>query len=277
MSEGDTSGSEGDQNHDEGNDNWRSGLSVDLQNNPTLQKYNSAEDAHKAHLELQSKLGSDRVAWPKDSSDEAGWGEIDKRRGVPEKSEGYGLDAVNAPKGSGLETFDRMSFQEQMKAINASPAQAQAAWKNYTDMQIASHVASDAAFKEAVEANKAGLMQEWGEAYESNIQRGNAVIENFSATQEEKDYLTATFAKDPGGSKFLAKIGGLMAESSIGGFQEKKNFTLTPEEARIELDQIKANTDYMSDDDRVRIPLVNRSNDLMKMLNPGKPQRQTII
>jgi len=252
---------------------WQDSLSTELRDNQTLGKYTSAEEAHKGHLELQKTLGSDRVAWPKDANDLDGWGEVDKRRGVPETADGYNLEAVKAPEGLGVETLDRFAFQEKMKSVNASPAQANAMWKDYTDMITGSVEQAAAQFQGEVESAKNTMMQEWGEAYETKIQRGQDVIDTFSKDQDQADRLTAGLAKDPFGMQFLAKIGDMMAESNIGGFQDKKTFTYTPDEARVELDKIKASSDYRSDDDRVRKPLVDRANELMKIMNVGAQQR----
>lgn len=269
----DTSGQTQGQNQDQSqNKAWYSGLPADLANNPTVQKYKSAEDQVKGHLELVSKLGSDRVAWPKDANDKAGWAEVNKRLGVPEKAEGYKLPNVDMPKELGIPAFDKNTFGQMMKDINATPAQAAKLWENYTGSLIKGFNSANETYQKQVEGAKAALQQEWGEAYQTKIQRGQQVIDAFSSDAEQRDAITAMLAKEPGGLKFLASIGDKMAESSIGGFQDKKAFTLTPDEAKLELSRLKANPDYRSDSDRVRGPLVERANDLMKLAYGGTRQ-----
>jgi len=256
---------------------WYSSLPPDLANNPTVQKYKTPEDQVKGHLELVSKLGQDRVTWPKDENDTNSWAEVHKRLGVPEKADGYKLRDVDVPKDLGIPTFDKLTFAGMMKEINATPTQAQKLWERYTGSLVESARSASEQFKSQVETSKAEMMKQWGEAYQSKIQRGQAVIDAFSTSQEQKDFLSVYMAQDPKGMAFLAGIGDKMAESSIGGFQDRQNFTLTPDEARIELGRIKASPDYRSDNDAVRIPLVNRANDLMRMIGPGTPQRMNII
>lgn len=264
--DGDTSGHDGGDGGDQGN--WYDKLGPDLANNPTLQKYKSAEEAHKGHLELQKTLGSDRVPWPKDANDQAAWAEVNKRLGVPEKSDGYNLAHVKAPEGVGVEHFDRFAFQEKMHANNVRPETATALWKEHTDMLSASVAAAQEQFKTEVNNAKAKMQEQWGEAYETKIQRGQQVIDNFSNDQKQADIITASLAKDPNGMEFLAKIGDLMAESSIGGFQDKQSFTMTPKEARMELDKIMASPEYQSDNEKIRGPLVERTLELRAMTNP---------
>jgi len=146
--------------------NWYDGLSPDLKNNPTVQKYSNNEEQIKGHLALQKTLGTDRVAIPKDANDTDAWAKINGIRGVPDNAEGYKLNAVKAPEGMDKE-FDRFAFQEQMKEINASPAQAQKMWENHTSMLTNGAAAASEQFKSQVEDAKAVMMQEHGEAYES--------------------------------------------------------------------------------------------------------------
>lgn len=243
---------------------WDSLNDADLKNNPTLQKYDSAEAAHKGHLKLQESFGMDKVVWPKDENDTERWAEVNKRLGVPEKADGYGLDAVANPEG--VQLFDKIQFQDVMMSSGAPKNVAQKVWKSYTEMMKTQYSEAQTAFTGKVAASKAALMQKWGEAYESNVQRGQLVIDTLAENQDQKDFLTVALAQDPRGISFIADIGEKFAESSIGGFQEKRNFTLTPEEAKAELGRIKASPDYRSDDDKVRLPLVDRANELMKMV-----------
>jgi len=246
---------------------WYNTLSdPDLKNNPTLQKYGTAEEAHKGHLALQASFGMDKVAWPKDENDTERWAEVNKRLGVPGTPEGYNLEAIASPGEAQL--FDRVAFQQMMKDVDAPASVATKLWASYTGRMKAGYSEAQEAFQANVDSAKADLMAEWGDAYESNINRGQQVIDTLADSQEQKDFLTATLAQDPNGSRFLAKIGAQYVESSIGGFQEKQNFTMTPDEARQEIDRIKASPDYHSNDDRIRMPLVDRTNDLMRMAKP---------
>ncbi len=81
------------------------------------------------------------------------------------------------------------------------------------------------------------LKGEWGDAYDTNVELGQMVINKFAESQESQDWVTATLLKDPKGIKFLSKVGGQFAENKIGDFGYKR-FSLTPEQAREEHDKI---------------------------------------
>lgn len=246
---------------------WYDSLDADLRNNPTIQKYESAEAAHKGHLELAASFGKDKVVWPKDENDASAWAEINKRMGVPDKPDGYDLEAIANPEGVAL--FDRAGFQEIMHANNAPASVAKGLWESYANGMNAKYEEANAQFNANVEAGKAELMKEWGEAYESKVKGADAVIDTLSKSQAQKDALTVSLSQSPDGLRFLAEIHSMMKESSIGGFQEKSSFTKTPDEARQEIDTIKANPDYRSEDIRVRQPLIDRVTALRKMATPG--------
>ena len=84
---------------------WTDGLeNADLKNNPTLKKYESQEEANRGHLKLQESFGMEKQVWPKDENDTERWAEVNKRLGVPEKADGYGLKAISNPEG--VELFE---------------------------------------------------------------------------------------------------------------------------------------------------------------------------
>lgn len=246
--------------------NWYDNLSTDLKNNPTVQKYGTMEDQIKGHLELQKSFGMDKVVWPKDESDTERWAEVNKRLGVPETADAYDLEAVDMPEGLG---FNRAQFQEIMKDADIPTSKAQKLWENYTGTLKNSYSDAQNQHQESVNQTKAQLKQEWGEAYQTKLERGQSVIDTFADSQDQMDYLTDKLSGDPLGQKFLAKIGDQFAEHSVGGFQPPKNFTLTPSEAQAEIDRIKTSPDYTSNDERVRRPLIDRVHSLRAMANKG--------
>ncbi len=248
---------------------WYEGLSdPDMRNNPTLQKYASAEEAHKGHLELAKSFGQDKVAWPKDEKDLSAWAEVNKRMGIPETADGYNLDSIKRPDGEGA--FNKADFQQFAHAMGATDKGAQAGWKHYTDVMSTSYAEQQNKITQDTETANNALKQEWGEAYETKTSQAQALIETLSKDPKQIDRLTAQMMSNADDRRFLAEIATNYAEHSIGGFQEKQTFTLTPDAARQELDTILASSDYNNDDIRVRQPLIDRSLDLRKMITPSQ-------
>ena len=93
------------------------------------------------------------------------------------------------------------------------------------------------------------MRSEWGDAYESNVELGQLVINKFSSGQDMQDFVTSALTKNPMGVKFLSKIGGQFAENKIGEFGYKR-FSLTPEQAQAEIDAITRDPQHPYMDDR---------------------------
>jgi hypothetical protein len=226
---------------------WKSNLPPDYVNSPTMQKFTDDKDglskAIESHLNLEKLLGHTKVPLPKDDKDIAGIQAFNKALGVPDKPEGYGLKDPTMPESMKSMTFDKKTFSEVIHKFGLTPKQANGLWQAYTDMSMQSYN------KYVTENNKqlgdmvSGLRQEWGDAYDSNVELGQMVINKFSDSQEMNDFITASLLKTPQGVKFLAKVGGQFAENKIGDFKYSR-FALTPDQAKQEIDKIMNDTNH---------------------------------
>ena len=109
------------------------------------------------------------------------------------------------------------------------------------------------------------LRSEWGDAYDTNVELGQLVINKFCDNQEAQDFITATLLKDPRGVKFLSKVGGQFAENKIGEFGYKK-FSLTPEQAQAEIDAIVRDQNHPYNNERATKPERERAIDYLNNL-----------
>lgn len=219
---------------------WKQGLSTDLRNSPLLQKFDDTQDglakAFESHTNLEKLLGHEKVPLPKGPNDVEGHARLAKALGVPDRAEGYGLADPKLPKGLEGIAMDKSKFAEIAHAHKLTPAQAKSLWETYTQMNVS-------AYNKAMDDHQKNLTEtvnrlrgEWGDAYDTNVELGQMVINNFAGDQETNDWLTAVFSQDPRGVKFLAKIGEQFAENKVGEFSYKK-FSKTPEELQEEVEK----------------------------------------
>lgn len=232
---------------------WKSSLRPDLANSPFAQKFEDTPDglnkAMESYGNLEKLLGHDKVPIPKDINDVEGWNRLSKALGVPDKAEGYGLADANIPKDlsdMGL-TLNKNEFAEVMHAHKVPPAAVKGIWDIYQKKAVDSYQKAMQEHQKTLTQTINSLRGEWGDAYETNVELGQMVINKFSDTQDTNDYITSSLSKDPRGIKFLAKLGNEFAENKIGEFQMKR-FTLTPEQAMEEVMKIKMdlNGPYMN-------------------------------
>jgi hypothetical protein len=254
---------------------WKSSLRTDLRDSPFAQKFEDTPDGLNKALEsygnLEKLLGHEKVPIPKDVNDVEGWNRFSKAMGIPDKAEGYGLPDAKIPESmakNGL-TLDKNQFAEVMHAHKVHPSAVKGIWETYQKMNID-------AYNKAMETHQKQLTQtvnqlkgEWGDAYQTNVELGQMVINKFSDSQEMNDYLTTVLSKDPRAIKFLAKIGDQFAENKVGEFSMKR-FSLTPDEASDEAKKMSRDMEgpYMNQKgkytDREHQAAIDRYNMLIK-------------
>ena len=220
---------------------WKTSLRTDLKDSPLLQKFEDTPEgfnkAFESHANLEKLLGHEKVPVPKGPEDTEGWARYSKAFGIPEKADGYKLDDVNLPDSMKGMTIDKAKFAEVVHANKLTPAQAQGLWKVYNDINAQTFTQHMKAQETKMNELVTSLKNEWGDAYNTNVQLGQSVINKFSDSQETNDYLTAALSQDARGIKFLAKLGEQFSENKVGEFTPRR-FTNTPEQARNEIAKI---------------------------------------
>jgi hypothetical protein len=225
---------------------WKNSLRTDLRDSPLSSKFEDTTEGlnqmTESYANLEQLLGHEKVPIPKDAGDEEGWNRYSKAMGIPDKAEGYGLPDANLPESMKDMTMDKNKFAEVMHAHKVHPAAVQGIWETYQQMTKDS-------YQQAMEKNQTALNDtvnqlkgQWGDAYDTNVELGQAVINKFSEDQDTNDYITTLLSQDPKGIKFLAKIGDQFAENKVPEFSMKR-FSLAPSEAMEEVEKIKNDMD----------------------------------
>ena len=220
---------------------WKNGIRTDLRDSPLLQKFEDTPDglnkALESHANLEKLLGHEKVPIPKDINDVEGWNRYSKAMGIPDKAQGYGLPDAKLPDSMKGITLDKNQFAEVMHSHKVHPSAVKGIWNEYQRINIEQYNKAMEAHNKQLSETVTRLKGEWGDAYQTNVELGQTVINKFSDDPAMNDYLTATLTQDPRGIKFLAKIGDQFAEAKLGEFQTKK-FSLDPEEAQAEVDKM---------------------------------------
>ena len=220
---------------------WKSGLKTDIAGSPLLAKFADTPDglnqAFESHANLEKLLGHEKVPLPKGADDLEGWSRFNKALGVPDKADGYGLADFNVPQGMEGLKFDKVRFADAVHKFGLTPTQAKGLWDVYTKMGVEDYSKALENHQSTVTQGINTLRGKWGDAYNSNVELGQMVINKFSTDQGMNDYVTAVLSKDPRGIEFLSKIGGQFSENKIGEFQFK-NFSRTPTEALNDINKI---------------------------------------
>jgi hypothetical protein len=220
---------------------WKSQLPGDMSKSPLLQKFDDSPDglgkAFESHIGLEKMLGHEKVPIPKGPEDVEGWNRFSKAMGVPDKAEQYGLADVDMPETMKGMTFDKGRFSELAHSFKLTPGQTKGLWEAYTKASMEAYNGALTKHQQDMTQVVNQLRGEWGDAYDTNVDLGQMVINKFASDKDMQDWLTASLTKDPKGVKFLAQIGKQFAENKIGDFQYK-SFSLSPDQAQSEIDKI---------------------------------------
>ena len=221
---------------------WKSGLSEDMKNSPLMQKFDDTPEgftkAVESHANLEKLLGHEKVPIPQGTEDIEGWNRFSKAMGIPDAAAGYGLADSKLPESMQGITIDKNKFAEIVHAHKLTPDQANGLWNAYNEINVDAYTKAQQNQQQNITDTVNRLKGEWGDAYQTNVELGQTVINKFTADPEDNDYIASVLSGDPRGIKFLAKIGDQFAESKVGEFQMKK-FSLGPEQAQEEITKIK--------------------------------------
>lgn len=233
--------------------NWKDGLRSDLRESPLVKKFGDDVDGFNKFAEsysnLEKLLGHEKVPVPKGDDDVEGWNRFKKAMGIPEKADQYALPDPQLPESMKGITIDKNKFAEVVHAYKLTPSQAEGLWKMYNEININSYTQAVESHQRQVNDMIAQLRGQWGDAYDTNVELGQMVINKFSDDQDMNDFITAALSTDPRGVKFLAKLGDQFAENKIGEFQMKR-FSLAPEQAQEEIDKIMRDPNHPYNSDK---------------------------
>lgn len=224
---------------------WRSGLSEDLASHSAIKDIASIEDLAKSAIHAQQMVGADKIAVPGKDADAQAWEDVYNKLGRPEKAGDYELPQENVPsledQGAQLEEFKgeahRLGLNKQQFAglvrFMAEKGQqgSEAAQANMTEMQ-----------KQAV----ATLQQEFGAAYDQNLNLAKSAVEQFGG-EELKAVLNQTgLGNNPELVKAFARIGKMVASDEIIGKGGRESFVMSPGEAQEAIMQKKLDVEFMA-------------------------------
>lgn len=215
---------------------WRDSLPEDIRDSPSLKDFKGPEDLAKSYLAVQPLIGADKIVKPgKDATPE----QIDayyKKLGRPDQPDGYKLPE-QLPEGITPEGLDEGKVDHMRKVAHAN---------GLTDQQFADLARgmleyeagfikqSEQARSESAQQNVAKLHQEWGTAFDQNVELADNGA-SFAHPELVDVLKQAGINTHPVVMEAMRKIGKTMAQDSISGDGPRRGFADTPQEALAKL------------------------------------------
>lgn len=167
---------------------WRDSLPEDLRGAQTLSKFNDVAALARGYVNAEQLIGRDKIPMPRTDEE---FREAYKRLGAPEAAEGYTLNAKDFEQyGQGalddLQAFKQMAFD-----AGLTDSQATKIFNAYVANVSAALERADTDFEVNKQAAKDALIQKYGKAYESNMQKANRTL-TYLASPELINTITET-------------------------------------------------------------------------------------
>lgn len=224
-------------------ENWKESLPDEIKQAPFMQNVDSVETLAKNYANAQKIIGADKMAIPNKNWSNEEWRQAFKKMGLPETKDEYKL--VDDPKN--LTHVDEKflnSFQEKAFEKGVLPSQAKELlqWFNdYEKNETDSYIENT---KEQQQKELNGLRNEWGEAYETNLSKAKAALNEFASDEDKEKIKQMGLGNSAFFIKLLSSAGDLLSEDKIIGSSSGVDPKYTPDMAQKEIDQIMSNKEH---------------------------------
>lgn len=217
---------------------WYEGLPDDVKGHASVKKYATAEDAARAIISAESRLGvpADQLLRLPKAKDEKGWAELYDKLGRPKEAKDYG---ITPPDGVAADPALMNGYLEAAHKAGLSKGQATAlfAWYNGAGEAMTTQ-AKEAAAQAQTEAT-ASLKSEWGQAYDERVRAAGDAAARFGGASLLKFVDESGLGSNPEYVKAWAAVADAVAEAGDKGLPDQKGRNtggaMTPAQAEAEL------------------------------------------
>jgi len=247
------------------NDDWRSSLSDDLRENPTLNNFKDVESLAAAHVNLKSHLGRDKITKPVTEDD---WNDVYKFLGRPETPDEYEValpdekpDAIKAQFND--ETIGAFRAKAHELGLNSNQVSELIGWQaNNLTSQFSEYENQQG---QSIEQGEKALKEEWGRAYDQNIKFAHKAFDEYGGEELATLMEQSGLGNNPAVLKAFANIAKTtMPDKDLVGAVEGAGRVMTPEEAQMEAKSLMSNPAYMDKRHPEHVGLVKKVQNLFE-------------
>ena len=228
---------------------WHEQLSDEYRGNESLSNIPDIDTLAKSYLDAQQHIGGS-IRIPSEDAGQEDWAAFNQklsdqvptlinlpadeaeahaallaRLGRPDTAEGYTQEGMN-------DDFRNWAFENGF----TNKQIASLLERNQGDLEAANTASAEAA-REAFD----GLKQEWGFAYDKNLASANKAIEAYADESAVQYIMDNKLNENAAFIKMMANIGGQLGEEPAGNIGGGSNFTLSPDEAKMQIAEITNN------------------------------------
>ena len=221
---------------------WKSGFNDELKGYVEAKGFKDPAAITESYRNLEKITGAglDKlIKLPQKPDDQAGWNDVYKKLGRPEKADDY---KVEVPEGvdSGFAKWAKGMFHE--AGLSKSQGEKLAAkWNEYVNNQKNQSIESK---NQNIAAQEAELKKEWGMAFDKNMSTARAAAREFGIENETIDKLEEVMGF-AGVIKFMHNVGSKLGEHGFVSSQSQQGFgVMSPEAARSRINLLKSDPEF---------------------------------
>lgn len=248
---------------------WRQGLDADVASHPSMANFKTPGDLAKSWVSAQRLIGADKIAVPGEKSTPEEWGQVYDRLGRPKDGTAYALPDVKMPDGFPAPDEKIMTgYRNKAHELGLNNAQASELYKWFREGQGQEYTGAMGQREAGMKDSETALRQEWGTAYDANLGVAKGVLKQFGDDGVIAALEESGMGNNPAVIKFLANVGKNFGEDGLTG--KRTSFTMTPEEAKNEINSILADKGgaYFSRENPEHKMMVEKMAALHKMAYP---------
>lgn len=208
--------------------NWYDGISdQDLLGYVQNKGWKDPADLANGYRNLEKLVGVDKIPMPKDEADAEGWNRVYDRLGRPTTAADYKLPV---PEGMDGKFAEMASGKFHELGLTAKQGQALAEWWNQT--QGSAMEAQQQQMNAKAEADMSELRQEWGQAFDENIEFGRRAAREYGLDEAKLSALENALGTSEL-MKLMVRIGRSQGEAAfVTGESKGSTFGMTPAAAQ---------------------------------------------
>jgi hypothetical protein len=267
---------------------WREHLDPTIKDHPALANFKTPADVAKSYVNAQELIGRKGVplpskeADPLDDTKRKDWDTVYDTLGRPSDPKAYELPEVERPEGFPADPPEMVDgFKQFAHKIGLLPHQVKALYQWQHEQGITTYKQSVEQMQQAMQQSEAALRQEYGKAFDGNLAGAKGLLQKFGDPKLMETLEATGMGNNPDVVRFLVKVAKQFGEDGNVLVGETQSGTLSPAEARLEVDKIMADKKgayWNPTDDKGRKQfsdaehkaMVKKVHDLMQMAHPEK-------
>jgi len=240
-----------------GQADWKSLLSEDLRNDPSIKDFKGVDELAKAQINLKRMMGSEKVPIPKEGES---WDDFYRAAGRPEDAAGYELTVPDEM--SAAQTATVESFKAAAHTLGLQPQQAEGLNKWFAEFNAKAAQEQNDLNLIAEDETRTLLQQKWGVKADRELNTANRAVKALGGDGLLQKFSNAGLSNDMDVIMLFNKVGKMMQEDNQL-VQGPASMVQTREQVQTELDAVLNDPAYHAGDPR----LVEKQLEIRSRLN----------